>query len=116
MTTAVRRAALGALAGAIPGIALTIVNLVAIDGEAQLTIGVAAVALAVVGAMAGVALANRPHAARTAAFALAGALPGVAAFFVPGGTRVAPLVLLAGAIAGGWMAGRATPARPGDPA
>lgn len=110
MTTAVRRAALGALAGAAPGIALGIVNLVAIDGEAQLTVGVAAIALAVIGAIAGVALADRPHTARTVAFVLAGALPGVAAFFVPGGTRVAPLVLLAGVVAAGWVAGRAHPA------
>lgn len=102
-----RRTVRGALLGAAPGVLLMIVNLVAVRGEAVLTVGVGAVFLTLGGAVAGAVLGARGSAAgRTLVGALLGALVGVLAFFVPGMTRLSPLILIAGAIAGGMIAGQ----------
>ena len=111
----VRRAALGAMIGSSPGLALMIVNLVAVSGEAVLTVGVGAIFLTVGGAVAGAILGTQGGApGRTVLGALAGGgLCGVLAFVTPGFTLLAPLAVIAGAVAGGMIAGQ--PARPAPP-
>lgn len=102
-----RRALLGALIGTVPGLILMVVNLVAVSGEAMLSVGVGAIYLALGGAVAGAVLGSQGGApGRTILGALGGALLGVLAFFTPGFTQLAPLVLIGGAIAGGMMAGQ----------
>jgi hypothetical protein len=101
---------MGALIGAVPGVLLMIANVVFVTGEALLSVGVGAIFLAVGGAVAGALLGSQRGAAgRTVIGGLIGALPGILAFFVPGLTQLAPLILIAGVVAGGMIAGNQGP-------
>ena len=110
-----RRIGLGILVGISPGLLLFAVNLLFIRGEAALSVGVGAIFLTLSGAVVGAVLGaqNRLTGGRIVIGAIVGALPGVACFFLI--TRIAPLVLIGGAILGGIIAGRAGPTGPSSP-
>ena len=103
-----RRTVLGALIGAIPGLLLMVVNLLFVSGEALLTVGVGAIVLVVGGVVAGAILGSQGGApGRTFLGGLiGGGLCGVLAFVTPGFTQLAPLAVIAGAVAGGMIAGQ----------
>ncbi len=93
-----------------------IVNIVVVSGEAQLTVGIGAIFLTFGGVATGAVLGFQGGAVgRTIMGAVIGGLFGVLAFFAPGLTRLAPLILIAGAVAGGMMAGNARPSPPSRP-
>lgn len=112
----VRQSVLGALIGAIPGLVLMAVNLLFVSGEALLTVGVGAIFLTVGGAVAGAILGTQGGApGRTILGAYIGGLCGVLAFVTPGFTRLAPLAVIAGAVAGGMIAGQRRQTTPPPP-
>lgn len=108
-----QRTLLGALIGAVPGIALMVVNVVFISGEATLSVGVGAIFLAVGGAVVGAVLGSQGGpTGRTIVGAFAGSLFGVIAFFTPGFAILSPLILIGAAIAGGLIAGQSPSGAP----
>ncbi len=98
----------GVILGTVPGLALMAVNLIVVEGEAQLTVGVLAIMITAAGAVVGGVLgAQRDmRAVPMGIGALVGAVPGLLAFLGP--TRLALVILVVGALAGGLVAGALT--------